>query len=119
MAVTDTRHRGVVPVTDKPLIRPADPKLDGDTGLRIGRYSSAEAVRIILHCFFRDAHTAIDLTYGAGGFWRSPYPPGLALTTNNPAPSVPTDLHVDFTATGLPDAAWDVAIIDPPHLPHL
>jgi hypothetical protein len=117
--VTRTRPTGVLPVTDTPLIRPPDPKLGTDTGLRIGNYSSAEAMRIILHCFFRDAHTAIDLTYGAGEFWKAPYPPGLALTTNNIDPNAPTDLHVDFTATWLPDGAFDLGVIDPPHLPHL
>ena len=100
-------------------IRPPDPKLGADTGVRIGRYSSAEAVRILLHCFFRDAHTAVDLTHGAGRFWTPPYPPGLTLATNNLDPSALTDLHVDFTATGFADAAYDVAIYDPPHLPHL
>lgn len=100
-------------------IRPPDPALGGDTGLRIGPYSSAEAVRYLLHCFLRDAHTAIDLTYGAGRFWRAPLPPRLALTTNNLQADAPTDLHVDFTETGLPDAGWDVAFFDPPHLPHL
>lgn len=100
-------------------IRPPDPKLGADTGVRIGRYSSTEAVRILLHCFFRDAHTAVDLTHGAGRFWAPPAPPGLTLATNNLDPSAPTDLHVDFAATGLADAAYDLAIWDPPHLPHL
>jgi hypothetical protein len=107
------------PVTDRPLIRPPDPVLGGDTGLRIGTYSSAEATRILLHCFFRDAHTAVDLTYGAGRFWKAPHPPGLMLTSNNIDPNAPTDLHVDFTATGLPDRSYDAVIWDPPHLPHL
>ncbi len=34
-------------------IRPPNLRLGDDTGLRIGRHSSAEAVRILLHCFFR------------------------------------------------------------------
>jgi hypothetical protein len=101
------------------VIRPPDPKLGGDVGLRIHRYTSAQATRILLNAFFRDAHTAIDLTHGAGRFWQPPHPPGLTITTNNLDPGAPTDLHVDFTATGLPDGSHDVAIIDPPHLPHL
>jgi hypothetical protein len=107
------------PVTHRRLIRPPDPKLGANTGVRIGRYSSAEATRILLHCFFRDAHHAIDLTYGSGGCWKPPYPPGLTIVTNNIDPNAPTDLHVDFTATGRLDNADGVAIIDPPHLPHL
>ena len=118
-AVTGTQLGRGWAVTDRSLIRPPDPKLGADTGLRIGSYSSAETVRILLHCFFRDAHTCIDLTYGTGGFWKAPYPPGLALTTNNIDPEVSTDLHVDFTATGLPDDAFGVGVYDPPHLPHL
>jgi hypothetical protein len=101
------------------LIRPPDPKLSGETGLRIGRYSNAETTRILLHCFLRDAHTAIDLTHGAGRFWADPYPPGLTIVTNNIDPEAQTDLHVDFTATGIPDGSYDVAAYDPPHLPHL
>jgi hypothetical protein len=118
MTVTATALAPRSSVTDRPLIRPPDPAIR-DTMLRLGRYSSAEAVRILLHCFFRDARTCIDLTYGTGGCLKAPYPPGLAIVTNNLDLSVPTDLHVDFTATGLPDAAFDVAIWDPPHLPHL
>jgi len=106
-------------VAERRLIRPPDPTLRADTGVRIGRYSSAEAVRILLHCFFRDAHTALDLTHGAGQFWKPPYPPGLALATNNVDPNAPTDHHVNFTATGFPEGAYGVALWDPPHLPHL
>ena len=119
MTVTAATSSPAASVTARPAIRPPDPVLGADTGLRIGRYSSAEAVRILLHCFFRDAHTAIDLTYGAGQFWKPPYPPGLTLVTNNIDPTAPTDVHVDYTATGFPDAAYDVAMWDPPHLPHL
>ncbi len=54
-------------------IRPPDPALRG-TGLRFGRYASHEAVRWYLHFAFRDAHSVVDLSYGAGGCWRRPYP---------------------------------------------
>jgi len=87
--------------------------------VRIGRYTSAQAVRLLAHCFFRDAHFALDLTFGAGNFWKGPCPPGLALTTNNLDPSACTDLHAEFTDTGLPDRSYDLVIYDPPHLPHL
>jgi len=119
MAVMHRRPADVSPVTDTRSIRPPDPKLGDRTGFRIGAYSSAEAVRILLHCFFRDARSCIDLTYGSGGFWKPPYPPELAITTNNVDPDASADLHADFTGTGLSDSAFDVAIIDPPHLPHL
>jgi hypothetical protein len=119
MTVTATARYLDALVTDRALIRPPDPTLGADTGVRIGRYSSAETVRILLHCFFRDAPDAIDLTHGDGGFWKPPYPPGLTIVTNNSDPNAPTDLHVDYTATELPDAAYGVGIWDPPHLPHL
>jgi hypothetical protein len=119
MAVTTTRSAVAGVVTDRPVIRPPAPKLGDDTGVRIGPYSSTEVVRILAHCFFRDAHTCIDLTYGAGEFWKAPYPPDVAITTNNIDPCASTNLHVDFTATGLPDGAFDLGVYDPPHLPHL
>src|SRR5687767_9725248 len=119
MSVTATALHTAPRVTDRPLIRPPDPKLGPDTGLRIGRYSSAEAVRILLHCFFRDAHTVVDWTYGGGGFWKPPYPPGLTIVTNNIDLNAPTDLHVDYTATGQSDGAYGAGLWDPPHLPHL
>jgi hypothetical protein len=77
---------------------------------------SAMATRWMLHLAFRDAHTALDLTYGAGRFWQAPLPPGLTLTSNNLDPKASADLHLDFTATGLPDGAYDLVVFDPPHI---
>lgn len=99
-------------------IRPPDPSIK-DRTLMYGSYSSAEATRRYIHLAFRDAHTAIDLTTAAGGFWKPPVPPGLAVTTNNLDPSSQADLHLDFTATGLPDGAYDLVVYDPPHLADL
>lgn len=96
-------------------IRPPDPAIKGRT-LMYGPYSSAEATRRYIHLAFRDAHTAIDLTAAHGGFWKPPVPPDLAVTTNNLDPSSRADLHLDFTATGLSDQAYDLAVYDPPHL---
>lgn len=77
---------------------------------------SAEANRRLIHLAFRDAHTALDLTYGAGRFWQDPLPPGLTVTSNNLDPEAPTDLHLDFTATDLPSGSHELVIWDPPHL---
>jgi hypothetical protein len=101
------------------MIRPPDPTFEKSTGLRIGRYTSAQAMRLLTHCFFRDAHAVLDLTFGAGNFWKPPVPPGITVTSNNLDRAAPTDLHVDFTATGLADGAFDLVVYDPPHLPHL
>lgn len=100
------------------MIRPPDTSIKGRT-LMYGPYSSAEATRRYIHLAFRDAHTAIDLTAAHGGFWKPPVPPGLTITTNNLDPSSRADLHLDFTDTGLPDASYDLAVYDPPHLADL
>ena len=114
-AVTAMPPGLVGPVTATPLIRPPDPAVKGKT-LRLAPYGSAEATRRYIHHAFRDAHTAIDLTYAHGGFWERPYPPGLAVTTSNIDPASGADLHLDFTATGLPDGAYDLVVFDPPHI---
>jgi hypothetical protein len=105
--------------TVAPAIRPPDPVLEGEplTFMPVTkpRDGSPMAIRWLLHLVFRDAHTALDLTYGAGGFWRDPLPPGLNVTGNNPDPASRADLHLDYTATGLPDGAYDIVCFDPPH----
>jgi hypothetical protein len=96
-------------------IRPPDPAIRGTT-LAYMMIRSHDAARRLIHLVFRDAHTALDLTYAEGGFWRAPLPPGLGLVTNDIDRSGRTDLHLDFTATGLPDGAFDLVCYDPPHL---
>lgn len=113
-----TAQRAPILATDRPLIRPPDPAIVGKT-LTYGPYDSAEATRRYVHLAFRDAHTAIDLTFAHGGFWKRPYPPCLAITTSNIDPSSAAEYHFDFTATGLPDGAYDLAVYDPPHLADL
>jgi hypothetical protein len=105
------------PVKQKTIIRPPDLAITTTTLTYMG-IESHEAVRRILDLAFRDAHTALDLTYGDGGFWRDPPPPGLEILTNNPRPkeSKGTDLHLDFTRTLLDPGCVDVTIFDPPHL---
>lgn len=95
--------------------RPADPCVSGVT-LAYGPYSSADACRRLIHLAFRDAHTALDLTYAHRGFWRDPLPPGLTVASNNLDPDADTDLHLDFTQTGLSADAYDLAVYDPPHI---
>jgi hypothetical protein len=97
------------------MIRPSDPAVRGTTTTFMP-ITSAEAVRRLVHLAFRDAHTALDLTYAHGTFWDDPLPPGLTLSSNDVDPASRADLHVDFTATGLPDGAYDLVVYDPPHL---
>jgi hypothetical protein len=97
-------------------IRPRDPQVVGLTTTHM-RIAPADVIRRLVQLAFRDARTVLDLTYAAGNFWHSPLPPGIELTTSSIDPAADTDLHLDFTATGLPDGAYDVAVIDPPHNP--
>ena len=76
---------------------------------------SALAVRHLLDLVFRDCVEVLDLTYGKGGFWREPLPPGIALIRNTLDPEVEAEFHRDYTATGLPPRCVDLAIFDPPH----
>ena len=96
-------------------IRPSDPLVRG-VPLAYMAAPSHAATRALVHVAFRDAHTALDLTYAHAGFWREPLPPGLRLATNNLDPRSGAELHLDFTRTGLPDAACDLAVYDPPHV---
>jgi len=78
--------------------------------------TSHEPTRCLVHFAFRDCSTAIDLTHAHGGCWHDPLPPGLRLTTNNLDPASVADLHLDYTATGLAVASFDLAVFDPIHL---
>jgi hypothetical protein len=99
------------------IIRPRDPKVIGMTTTHMP-IPPADVIRRLLQLGFRDARTVADMTYAGGCFWREPLPPGIVLTTSSIDPAAETDLHHDFTATGLPDGAYDVVIIDPPHNQH-
>lgn len=98
-------------------IRPRDPKVVGLTTTHM-RIAPADVIRRLLQLAFRDGRTVLDLTHAGGCFWGDPLPPEIVLTTNNIDPDAATDLHLDFTATGLPDDASDVVIYDPPHNEH-
>src|SRR4051812_147272 len=50
-------------------IRPPDPALGGELRT-VSPITTAAATRAILHLAFRGACTCLDLTYGAGTFWR-------------------------------------------------
>lgn len=76
---------------------------------------SHDAVRRLIHFAARDGVTFLDLTYGAGGCWRAPLPPGIVLTTNDLAPHLSTDLHLNYRNTGLPARAFHWVVVDPPH----
>ena len=60
----------------------------------------------ILCTLFPDALSAVDLTPGRHGFWSEQVPTGLTVTF----------CEHDFRALPYADAAFDVALFDPPHL---
>jgi hypothetical protein len=43
----------------------------------------------------------------------------MIIMTSNIDPASSAQLHLDFTATGLPDDAYDLVVYDPPHLADL
>src|SRR3954462_10579567 len=116
MSVTATARHLSRPVTDRPLIRPPDPAFDRGLPPRGGRYSTALATRILLHCYGRDVSTVLDLTHAAGGWWRWPVPADLRIVRNNWDPRADTDYHRDYTDNGFPDCSWPGVVWDPIHL---
>ena len=114
--VTDTATRAAMFVTDKPLIRPPDPAFDRGLPARVGRYSSALATRILLHCYGRDVSTFLDLTYAAGGCWRWPVPADLTVVPNNWDQRADTPFHRGYTGNGFADREWPGVVWDPIHL---
>jgi hypothetical protein len=103
-------------VSIKRIIRPPDPVFDRGLPPRVGRYSSAKATQIALHCYGRDVSTVLDLTYAHGGCWRWPVPADLTVVPNNWDPSASTPYHHDYTENGFADRSWPGVVWDPIHL---
>jgi len=68
--------------------------------------TNADAVHDLRNVYFRDGRRIVDLTYGAGGWWKRHRPDGLEISTS------------DFTALPYPDGAFDTVCYDPPYIPH-
>lgn len=111
-----TAQRAPVLVADRPLVRPPDPAFDRGLPPRVGRYTSAQALRLLLHCYGRDVSTILDLTYAAGASWRWLVPADLTVVANNWDPSADTPYHRDYTDNGFTDRAWPGVYWDPIHL---
>jgi hypothetical protein len=101
------------------VIRPPDPLFDRGLPPRTGRYSSAMATRILLHCYGRDVSEIIDLTYAAGGCWKWPVPSDLTVVPNNWDLRAIASYHRDYTDNGFPDRSWAGVVWDPIHLADL
>lgn len=115
--VVRTPAAPVALLSQRRLIRPPDPAIRGRTlqYMPAKAVPSHNAVRRLLHCAFRDAASVLDVTYGAGGCWKLPLPPGIDLTTNDLDPDAGANLRLDYRATGLADGTFDVVVYDPPH----
>jgi len=79
MSVTATAPRASPAVTDRRPIRPPDPQLGTDTGLRIGRYSSVHRAEgeVILTCSTACLAELVSALAGA-------VPPPVVGTMNRP-----------------------------------
>lgn len=88
---------------------PTSPLLSVMPGL-----SSAQAIERLRALLYPDARTALDLTYGRGGFWAPGSPLRVVGLDRNPARA--RDVCADFTALPFLDDAFDLAIFDPPFL---
>lgn len=94
--------------------------LEGDAPARTERLyttalrTNAQATAGLLCVLFPDATTVLDMTYGKGMFWRGAVS-DVAVTSMDRNPARRTDIVADFTALPFRDAAFDVAIFDPPY----
>lgn len=72
-------------------------------------------IALILEVCFPDAHTALDLTYGSGGFWDGTA--RLKVTAHDLNDERAPDGIADFTQPlPYPPRSFDVVCFDPPHL---
>lgn len=94
---------GSAPTDAAPLLRYCPPD-----------WSSARIVAAILRVHFPDARTALDLTYGLGGFWDGSAHVAVTGLDRDAARGV--DGVADFRRLWQPPESYDVAIFDPPHV---
>lgn len=82
---------------------------------RIMRGSSADMVAHLLRVLLPDARTALDMTWGRGGFWK--YSTArVAETGLDLSPHGRPDVVGDFTRLPFRDGSFDVAVFDPPYV---
>lgn len=78
--------------------------------------SSAEMMRQIMEICFADTRTVLDLTFGAGLFWRPEWPRPYKVVGVDLDPARHPDLVGDFRHLDCPDARWDTVVFDPPYI---
>src|SRR5215831_479476 len=75
---------------------------------------TATIVSLILRVAFPDAETALDTTYGDGGFWDGSA--HVEVTGLDHRPDRAPELRADFTDLDYADNEFDVVLFDPRHL---
>jgi hypothetical protein len=94
---------GTVELPEQPLLRFMQADLPTPT-----------VVALILRVFFPDAETALDMTYGSGGFWDGSA--HVSVTAHDVDPARAPHGAADFRDLRYPDESFDVPLFDPPHL---
>lgn len=75
---------------------------------------TATIVALILAVMFPDAETALDATYGSGGFWDGSA--HVRVTAHDVDPQRAPSGPVDFRVLSYDNDAFDVVTFDPPHI---
>jgi hypothetical protein len=100
----------------KPLPEPGSVELEKAPLLRFcpPDMPTPTIVTMILRVFFPTAETALDSTYGNGGFWDGSA--HVTVTARDIDPSRAPHGVTDFRAMSYDDNTFDVALFDGPHL---
>jgi hypothetical protein len=87
--------------------------LDEDRLWSIETGTSAQIIAKMLAVLYPDALTALDITYGAGGFWTEK--PSVRVTGLDIDPNRARDRVGDFRELPYDDDTFDVCVFDPPY----
>lgn len=82
---------------------------------RVMHGSSAEMTAHLLAVLLPDARTALDSTWGRGGFWK-PAPAGIEVIGLDASPHGRPSVVGDFRHLPFRDGAFGAVIFDPPYL---
>jgi hypothetical protein len=105
--------------TPRSVPEPASVELDAGTGplLRFCQdLDTGTIVTLILRVAFPDAQTALDLTYGPGGFWDGTAHVVVTAHDVNPRRAPHGALNFGQALEHYDPASFDIVTLDPPHL---
>jgi len=105
----------LVPKLPKPVPDPDSVSLEGPL-LRFSQVDlpTATIVALVLRVAFPDAETALDTTYGSGGFWDGSA--HVRVTAHDGLAERAPHGVADFAHLVYADASFDVVTFDPPHI---